>query len=211
MPLQTNTIDEKTADSGVTVDGCLVKDGSAAATKALEVTGGAVVTVTGSPVPSVGQVLTATSPTAATFQTPAAGSATKQFFYSAETSGNSGNYRVRSQGGSGAFRYNFFVPHDFSTLTSIQAIGIVSAGAAQTARDIDLFSDYGALGEASNNHTESDTASTFDLSGGSGQLRGISLSTVFTSLAANDFCGIQIDHNSIGGSIEYIGILLRYT
>ena len=143
---------------------------------------------------------------------PAMASTTKEIFYMAETSSNNGTFRVRSIGGTGAFRFNFFIPADFNTLVSLDLWGIPAAGAAGAGKDIDLTSEYGAVGEASNNHTETDTGTTYDLTGTTQQITAVlDLSIVVTSLAAGDAVGIEVDHNGIGGGIDYLSVRLVYT
>tara|TARA_R110002167_G_scaffold543_4_gene2426 strand:+ start:8183 stop:9856 length:1674 start_codon:yes stop_codon:yes gene_type:complete len=73
--ITTNTIAETTAASGVTVDGLLIKDGTAALSSALK-SATTSVDVAAATAPTSGQVLTATGTTAATWQAPAAGDLT---------------------------------------------------------------------------------------------------------------------------------------
>lgn len=138
---------------------------------------------------------------------------TKEVFLSARNYGNNlGTYRTETQGSAASDNYTFYIPDDFGTLVSFKVIGIPSAGAAGAGKDIDLSSEYGTLGEASNFHSETDTTTVYDLTGTSGQLTEVlDLSVVLTSLAAGDFLGMQIDHMGIGGSIDYIGFKLIYT
>ena len=75
-----------------------------------------------------------------------------------------------------------------------------------------ILGTYNALvGEDAQINAESDTTTVYDLTGTSNQITEIDISAVFSSLAAGHYCGIQIDHNGIGGTIEYIGIRIRYT
>lgn len=127
------------------------------------------------------------------------------------TGQNRGDHRVDSLGATGVGRYNFSVPDDFGTLTSLELIGIPMAGAAGGSKDIDLFSDYGTVGENFANHSESDTTTVYDFTGDTDLFISIDLSVVFSSLVAGDFCGVQVDHNSIGGAIDYKLIKMVYT
>lgn len=127
------------------------------------------------------------------------------------TGSNRGDHRVVSIGATGANRFNFAVPDDFGTLTSLELVGIPMAGAAGASKDIDLFSDYGAIGENFAAHSESDTTTLYDFTGDTDLFISIDLSVVFSSLAAGDFCGCQVDHNSIGGGIDYKLIKMVYT
>lgn len=128
----------------------------------------------------------------------------------AETSSNDAEFRVRNIAGTGTFRFNFPVPLDFAALTSVELVGWPSAGAGGTGKDIDLASSYGAIGQDRATHTETDTTTTYN-TGTQDVIFALDLSPVFSAIAAGDFCGVQVDHNSVGGSIMYIGIRLRYT
>lgn len=144
------------------------------------------------------------------FVSPSSGQ-TREAFFQIQLANNYNDYRTRGIGSSGTFRLNFSVPTDFGTLTSIEAIVAPTGGSAASGRDIDLFSDYGAIGESTTNHSESDTTITFDFSGSADEWTAMDLSSVFSSLAAGDQCGIFIDHNAVGGTVEYLGIRLIYT
>ena len=128
-------------------------------------------------------------------------------------SANNGDYRVRSVGGSGSHRFDFTVPDDFNTLVSIGLVAFPAAGATGAGKDIDLDSEYGnlPLGETKNNHTESDTTSTFTIPAAD-VLFELDVSSVFSiGLQAGDTAGVFVDHNGIGGSIFYFAIRLVYT
>lgn len=136
--------------------------------------------------------------------------ATKQVLFGTRNN-TSGNYASNNVGGTGAGRFTFLTPHDFVSLVSLQLVGIVSAGADGAARDIDFFSSYGAIGELSTTHGSSDSASTYDLTGQTDKFYAFDISSLYASLAAGDFAGLLVDHKGIGGGIDYVGILLRYT
>jgi hypothetical protein len=110
----------------------------------------------------------------------------------------------------GQERFTFKIPSDFVSLYKLCLIGIVSSGAAGTGKDIDLYSSYGAAGEDYNAHTESDTATTYNFLGKTDKLVEINISSVFSSVSKDDYCGLRIVHNTIGGDIDYLGILLEY-
>ncbi len=136
--------------------------------------------------------------------------ATKTAFFDPQYSGNQGALRIRSVASNGAFDYTFLVPDDFNALVSLRAIFVnVSATPTATA-NLDLFSDYGADTETFNNHSESDTTSTFPIPAVN-ILGFVDISGVFSVLAAGDRCGIEIDHVGIGGSLGYLQIELQYT
>lgn len=120
------------------------------------------------------------------------------------------DFRARNVAGTGSHRFTFFVPFDAVTIIDVALIAISGLVVAAPAADIDLFSDYGTDGEQADNHSESDTTSTYVIPIQS-ELFEIDISGVFSALAANDRCGIFVDHNSIGGDIDYIGLRLRYS
>lgn len=123
---------------------------------------------------------------------------------------NLGTHRVQNIGTAANFNLEFTTPPDFLSLISLDVIGVPnSAGAAGTGKDIDLNSNYGTLGEVYNQHSESDTTSTYD-TGTVDQFFALDLSSVFTNLSANDQCGVNINHNIIGGTISYFEIRLHY-
>lgn len=162
------------------------------------------------PVGSDGEYLVSDSgeATGLKWQTPAD---KEIFFTGSDYANNLGDFRTRSVGATGSQRFTFIVPYDFIALTSLVLVGIVSSGAAGSARDIDLTSDYGAIGEAYNNNSESDTTSTYDLTGYDNEFYELDISSVFSSIAAGDYCGLFVDHKGIGGAIDYIGIKLKYS
>lgn len=144
---------------------------------------------------------------ATTLHTHAGISNARENFYMADYGGNLGDMRTRSVGSNASFQFNFVVPLDFATLTSIELV-FVPAGTF-AAQNIDLTSDYGAIGEQSINHSESDVANT--VSGTAGQVSVMDISSVFSLLAAGDYAGVTANHQAIGTSIDYLGIRLRYT
>lgn len=121
------------------------------------------------------------------------------------------NYQTRSIGATGSRNWTFAIPLDFGELVSLEAIGIPSAGAAGAARDIDFNSNYALVGEAITANAESDTGTLYDLTGTSGEFFAFDVSVVFSALQPGHICGLEIDHNGIGGNIEYVGIRLVYT
>ena len=135
---------------------------------------------------------------------------TKTIFFQVEGDANLGSHRVQAIGATGAFRFEFKVPADFSSLIELTLIGIISAGAAGSGKDIDLASDYGTFGELYNEHSETDTGIVYDFTGLTDRITELDISSVFSSLAACDVCGVFVDHKGIGGTIYYAMIKMRY-
>lgn len=123
---------------------------------------------------------------------------------------NLGERRVRSVGGTGAHRFSFYVPFDFASLLELYLVGICSAGAAGPGKNIDLYSEYAALGQLRTTHAQASTLPTYDFTGQADRVVQINLAPVFSFLAAGDYCGLQVDHLGIGGGIDYLGIRMRY-
>jgi hypothetical protein len=119
-----------------------------------------------------------------------------------------GDYRVRQVGTNGAFNFTFRVPFNFASLVLLELVAVNSA-ATPGAQSIDLFSDYGMLGQASNFFSESDLTQT-PVVPAVNFLFSYDISSVFSSLAASQFCGLMIDHNAVGGAIDYLGIRAQY-
>jgi hypothetical protein len=143
-------------------------------------------------------------------QTVAIGS-TKTLWFTSNTGATYGSYLVDSAGTGSSATMTFHFPADWTATTSLVAVGIVGTGANATARNIDLVSNYASSGEVYTTNSQSDTTSTYDLSGTVDTIREINIAPVFTGAAAGDYAGILITHNAIGGTIRYLGIRLTYT
>jgi hypothetical protein len=137
--------------------------------------------------------------------------AIKTIWFPADYDDDFGSYRVRELITVGDHRFNFRVPVFENTFTvlNLDLLFITSAGASGTGKDIDLFSEYAAVGEPSNQHTESSTTRSYNL-GAANAVNAIDLKPVFTLLESGDSCGVEVDHNLIGGSLHYLGIRMRY-
>jgi hypothetical protein len=135
----------------------------------------------------------------------------RSVFISVETSVNFNNYRTRSIGAAGNFNFNFFVPNDFTSLVACYVQGFVSAGAATTNRNIDIDVQYNSgSGQLYNQFTASDTATVYNLTGLTNRLFNLPVTSLLTSLVAGSVGGIKVTHNTLGGGIDYIGVLLIY-
>lgn len=123
--------------------------------------------------------------------------------------GNSGDFGTKVIASNAVGYLSWFIPLSFVSLVSLDLIFIPTAAAAGAGKDIDLFSDYAAVGELSTTHSEADTTSVYNL-GTTSTLGSIDVSDIFSSLSANDHCGLQVKHNSIGGTNNYLGVVLRF-
>lgn len=100
----------------------------------------------------------------------------------------------------------FFIPVDFSSVTSLEAIVIPQGNNA--AADIDLDSNYALVGQAFNQNSESNTSITFTFV--ANQVTALNISSVFSSLVAGHRCGIRMKSNAVGTSYLMLGIRLKY-
>jgi len=128
------------------------------------------------------------------------------FFNTAQGDGTKGDHQVKSIGTTGSLNIEFHIPQDYTATTSIVMVAIPES--TGSGKDIDLTSDYGAAGETFNIHSESNVAITYTFT--TDQIDEFDISSVFSSIAAGDYCGLLWDHNGVG-TVKIIGIRLRYT
>lgn len=131
-------------------------------------------------------------------------------YFLPDVNGNDGNHRIRTLSASANFNFEFAIPSDFNSLVSIEMIMAPTAGAAGSGKDVDLSSSYGNPGELTNFHSETDASSTYNF-GTASTFAAIDISSVFSSLSANDICGLNWDNMSVGGTINIYAIKLIYT
>lgn len=132
----------------------------------------------------------------------------KEIFFKTDQDSNYGNYRVQGLVGGGTQRFTFRIPSDFNSVTSLTLI-FAPTNTIAGGQTCDLDSDYGAVGENYAIHSES--VAGFPISGNANEWTELDISSVFTSLSAGDLAGFELDLNSIGTSINILGILLKYS
>lgn len=100
----------------------------------------------------------------------------------------------------------------FQTIVSVQLIGVVEAGAAQTNRNIVFTSEFGKVGEVPNFHSKVHPTSSWDLSAQADKIYAFDVTAAFQSPNAEigDIAAINVNHTSLGGSIVYLGYLVTY-
>jgi hypothetical protein len=108
---------------------------------------------------------------------------------------------------SGTEYFSFPVPFDFLHLHELKLIGIAETGGAD--KQIDLYSQYGGIGQAYDYSTETSEGGLFNL-GSANEKIAIDISPVFSGIVAEDTCALKIVHQSIGGKIYYQHIKMRY-
>lgn len=132
-------------------------------------------------------------------------------YHTAMEFGNStGDYRGESIAGTGDVNFTFIIPLDAVILIDVSLIIIPADAAAMPSLDIDLNSDYGKIGELANTHSETDTTSTYDYSGLTNRKGRLSLMSVLSVAEAGDVCGVNVDHNAIGGTVFMLGYEFIY-
>jgi hypothetical protein len=138
---------------------------------------------------------------------PAPSGIIRSLFYPANSAspGTRGQHVAIAVGSNGAINLEFAVPSDFGSLTTVAACFIPDGTNASA--NIDIYSTYGGPGEVFNTHAESDTTITYSWT--ADEISLLDISSIFSSLAANDACGVQMDHNATGAG-DYIGIVLEY-
>jgi len=139
-----------------------------------------------------------------------AGVSCERFFDASNRNGILDNYATKVIASTSSGYFSFLVPADFGSLVDAELIYSPEAGAAQTGRDIDLFTSYGPDAGGIDDFGDSDTSTTYDMSTQAGEWHTIDISGVLTSLAAGHRVGLMVDHNLVGGNIHYLGIRLVY-
>jgi len=136
----------------------------------------------------------------------------REVFFQAGRTNTYGDFEVRGITGGGTYCLTGHVPYDFDSLTSLKAIFFVASGAAQSNRHFHLESDYGTDGEVYTNHEESDDTIYVDLTGYTDKIYGLDISSVVDAgdLAAGDLIGIEVNHQNLGGTLRYLGMLMQY-
>ena len=138
--------------------------------------------------------------------------ATKEFFalvtYGTEI-GRWDKFPVAICNGDGEHAFvGFFIPADFSSITDV--VGVLQPRQTHANAGIDIFSAYGADGQAYNAHSENDTASTYNIT--TNQIYELDLSGILSSLAAGDYVGVQfILTGGSAGDFNLMGIRFKYS
>lgn len=99
----------------------------------------------------------------------------------------------------------FRVPSNFTSVVDLH-LEVYSLGNYANCL-IKLYSDYGTEGEAKDQHSEQDVATTYNLV--ANQLYYVPLDGVFSALAAGDLCGIRAVR-ATSGIYLVMGVYLKY-
>ena len=99
------------------------------------------------------------------------------------------------------------VPLAATTISKI-AVVLIPATTA-TGLNIDFAVSYAANGEDITTHSGADTTSTYNFT--ANEFTEIDLIAIFGSISGGDFFGIEVDHQSIGQNVHYLGVLVEFT
>lgn len=116
-----------------------------------------------------------------------------------------------TNGAAVSVRNQLLIPEDFHQLVSAVVV-IIPGATGNLRRSVDT--DYGAIGEAYNTHSESIAAGEVAVT--ANVLTSISVAAALTGIAAGDFVGITFtrhaDHvnDTVEANCYYLGILVRY-
>jgi hypothetical protein len=163
--------------------------------------------------PSADQILTATSSTTATWQTPSGG-ATKEFLVpilqyniagvTFPYNANVQDFASCTAANTGAMRFNIYVPADFTTLTSA---GVVVIPDATETVQWDVATDFGAIGEHYSANSGSLTNSTLAVT--DSYLAELDVSGALTGIAAGDNVGLSFTSNTT--NIRALFLRIKYS
>jgi len=101
---------------------------------------------------------------------------------------------------------NFFCPADFKSL--VEAVIIVIPKVNNATANWDIASDYAAPGEGMATHSESDVASTYDVT--LNQLFEVDISGILTDLAAKDYVGVTLLQGDAADNVNVVGVRFKY-
>jgi len=136
-----------------------------------------------------------------------------EVFYAMNATGgvSKGDYSTSAiaSGGLGATHVTGYIPADASTIDAIVLVAIPGSN-NNASWNIDLASDYAAVDEGYQTHSESDTSTTYDLSTADDNVKEIDVSGVFGSLAGGDYFGLKITNNE-ADTLNVLGVRVAYS
>lgn len=127
-------------------------------------------------------------------------------WFPAETNALNASHRVRNIGASGNFDFDFIVPYDFTTLLGIEMWG-ASRTCTNAAASLTATGSYGVPPAVPE---DVQVAVGLVEAFVAGELFTYSIAGAFGGLSAGAQPAVNIQHNGIGGSIDYYGIFMAY-
>jgi len=135
----------------------------------------------------------------------------KSHGFSIETNATLGARRTRTISGTGSFSFNFLIPEECERILSAYLVCYPSAGAAGSARDIDLTVEYNNnLGESITQYSASDLSSTYNLTGYANNRYELHFESLLSSAKGGAEGGVKVDQNSVGGNMDYTEVVIEY-
>ncbi len=102
--------------------------------------------------------------------------------------------------------FSLIVPSDFGSINECLVYGIPASTAAGL--DIDIIINFSAPGEAYNANSASDLVTTYSVT--SLQTFTLDFTAILSGVSAGDQVGFEVDHNSIGQTINYTSLVFKY-
>ena len=102
---------------------------------------------------------------------------------------------------------SFFVPNDFSSITSAVIAVIPMATVANADWTIEAI--YAANGEATNTHSAVDVSTTYNVT--NNQIYEVDISGILLSLAAGDYVGVMLRQTTTGHNVNVLGVRFKYS
>jgi hypothetical protein len=138
---------------------------------------------------------------------------TKEFFvhasYGTGVQGATGDFpRWTIRGTTREMAYmTFFVPNDFTAITSAEVIYISGGNNI----GFEITTDYGALGESYNTHSERTSGAI--IGSGTNSIESLDFTGALSALAANDYVGVNVSDSGVLGNNDIIvlGAKVKYT
>lgn len=133
--------------------------------------------------------------------------AVDRWFAPGLTNATFGAFPTMQIGATGSGRFCFRADPRWTGAVFAELVGICSATAAGPGKDLDLRIEHGTIGEASTAHLVIDSATLYDWSGAAGKISIIAdLAPLLGDVEPGEYVGIQVQHNGIGGPIDYLGV-----
>jgi hypothetical protein len=135
-----------------------------------------------------------------------AGNQKFRFFQATAVAGSSfGNYATVAVTANSSTNINFQIPEDSIVVEEVQVLGFPTS--SQTNKSITYTGTAIQIGAAFNSRNATTTITT-NLTANA--LQAFNAFASFQTLRAGDFCGLKIQHNNIGSTVDYIGVYITY-
>ena len=125
---------------------------------------------------------------------------------------NYNGYRTRSRGTNQNWNFSFHVPVEYDPTTALLGfvVGAPTGGAAGPNKDIDLTLNWALFNQSVTLNTAADVSTLYDFSGLADTWQLLNFSSLLTGVSPGAFCGLEVDHMGIGGTMQYLGVVLGW-